>query len=299
MTVDSLKVAPEVKAGETLCPVRPFDRLLADWGARSAQRCLVMGILNVTPDSFSDGGRYLDVRRAVEHGHAMARAGADIVDIGGESTRPGATRVSAEEELRRVLPVARELASAGVAVSIDTMRAEVAEAAVSVGAQVVNDVSGGSADPSMGPCVAELGVPFVAMHWRAHSSVMRHHTRYHGDVVAVVRAELAGRIDALLRCGVELDRIVIDPGIGFAKEASHNWALLSRLPELSSLGRPILVGASRKRFLREATDDSGWDAGTASVSALVAAAGAQCVRVHDVAGSLAAVRVARHWQSGS
>ncbi|HEX4559286.1 MAG TPA: dihydropteroate synthase [Mycobacterium sp.] len=256
-----------------------------------------MGILNVTPDSFSDGGRYLAVDRAVQHGLAMVGAGADIIDVGGESTRPGAQRISAEEELRRVVPVARELVAAGVALSIDTMRAEVAAAAVSVGAQVVNDVSGGLADPKMAKCVANLGVPYIAMHWRAPSSIMDQRAHYQGDVITAVRDELARRIDALLGAGVAFDRIVIDPGIGFAKDAAHNWALLSRLPELSVLGRPLLVGASRKRFLRRATHASVLDAATASVSALVALAGAQCVRVHDVASNLAAVRVAANWQS--
>ena len=279
---------------------RPFDEMLtaSDGGAQQPQRCLVMGVLNVTPDSFSDGGRYLQLDSAVAHGHAMVRAGVDIIDVGGESTRPGAPRISASEELSRVIPVARELVASGIPVCIDTMRAEVAIASVSLGVQVVNDVSGGLADPAMACAVAELGVPFVAMHWRAHSAVMQHHAHYVGDVVAAVGDELACRIDALVAAGVEFDRIVVDPGIGFAKDAGHNWALLSRLPELSArLHRPILVGASRKRFLRRATGASVLDAATASVSALAALAGAQCVRVHDVASNLAAVRVAENWRA--
>jgi dihydropteroate synthase len=282
-------------------------------GVQQPQRCLVMGVLNVTPDSFSDGGRYQHLDSAVAHGHAMVRAGADIIDIGGESTRPGAQRISTSEELSRVIPVVRELVAAGIPVCIDTMRAEVAIASASLGVQVVNDVSGGLADPAMARAVAELGVPFVAMHWRAHSAVMQDHAHYAGDVVAAVgdelacridalvaavRDELACRIDALVAAGVDFDRIVVDPGIGFAKDAGHNWALLSRLPELSArLHRPILVGASRKRFLRRATGASVLDAATASVSALAALAGARCVRVHDVASNLAAVRVAENWRA--
>jgi dihydropteroate synthase len=277
---------------------RPFDEMLtaSNGGAQQPQRCLVMGVLNVTPDSFSDGGSYLDLDSAVEHGHAMAEAGADIIDIGGESTRPGAQRISASEELRRVIPVARELAAEGIPVSVDTTRAEVAVAAVSLGVQVVNDISAGLADPAMAGVVAEMGVPFVAMHWRAHSAVMQQHAHYVGDVVAAVGNDLARRLDSLVAAGVGFDRIVVDPGIGFAKDASHNWALLSRLPELCArLQRPVLVGASRKRFLRRATGASVLDAATASVSALAAVAGAKCVRVHDVASNLAAVRVAENW----
>lgn len=295
MTHDTRELTATVdRAGVRSAP-RPFDDMLS--GARR-QRCLVMGVLNVTPDSFSDGGRHLRLESAVGHGIAMARAGADIIDIGGESTRPGAQRISASEELRRVIPVASELVAAGIPVSIDTMRAEVALAAVSVGVQVVNDVSGGLADAAMATAVADLGVPFVAMHWRAHSAVMQQHTHYEGDIVTAVGDELARRTESLVAAGVQFERIVVDPGIGFAKDAAHNWALLSRLPELSDrLQRPILVGASRKRFLRRAAGASFLDAATASVSALAALAGATCVRVHDVASNLAAVRVAENWSA--
>jgi dihydropteroate synthase len=281
---------------------RPFDAMLTEWAdpGRPSRRCLVMGILNVTPDSFSDGGRYLKVDSAVAHGIAMAEAGADVVDVGGESTRPGARRISPREELRRVIPVVRELVAAGVAVSIDTMRAEVAVAAASLGAQVVNDVSGGLSDPAMAISVAELGVPYVAMHWRAHSVVMEHHAHYAGDTVAVVRDELARRIDSLVAAGLSFERIVIDPGLGFAKDASHNWALLTRLPELSAgLRRPVLVGASRKRFLRRATSAAVLDSATAAVSALAAVGGAACIRVHDVECNLAAVQVAENWTAST
>jgi len=280
---------------------RPFDDMLQTFRRGDPlSRCLVMGVLNITPDSFSDGGRYLALDTAVAHGRAMADAGADIVDVGGESTRPGAQRISAATELRRVIPVVRDLAAAGIAVSIDTMRAEVAMAAVSAGAQIVNDVSGGAADPAMARAVAEMHAPFVAMHWRAPSDVMDQHAHYAGDVVEAVGDELARRIDALCAAGVEFDRIVVDPGIGFAKNPVHNWALLSRLPEIGDrLDRPVLVGASRKRFLRRAVGVPDLDAATTSVSALAALGGARCVRVHDVSGNLAAVRVAEHWASGA
>jgi dihydropteroate synthase len=276
---------------------RPFDDMLAAAHISNVpQRCLIMGVLNVTPDSFSDGGQYRHLEAAVAHGCAMAAAGADIVDVGGESTRPGAQRISVREEIERVIPVVRELVAAGVPLSIDTMRAEVARAAVAIGVQVVNDVSGGLADPAMAPSVAEMGVPFVAMHWRAHSAVMEQHTDYQGDIVAVVRDELAHRLDSLVAAGIEFERIVVDPGIGFAKDASHNWALLSRLQELiSGLRRPVLIGASRKRFLRRTAGASTLDAATVSASALAASAGATCVRVHNIENNLAAVRVAENW----
>ncbi|WP_433559349.1 dihydropteroate synthase [Pseudonocardia xinjiangensis] len=260
-------------------------------------RCQVMGIVNVTPDSFSDGGACLEADRAIEHGLRLAADGADLVDVGGESTRPGARRVPVEVELGRVLPVVRGLAAAGVVVSIDTMRARVAEAAAAAGATVVNDVSGGLADPAMARCVAHLGTPYVVMHWRAHSERMHAHARY-GDVVADVVAELALRLDRLTAAGVNLDRIVVDPGIGFAKTAAQSWHLLRRLEELAALGRPILVGASRKSLLAEVvTSGTGGtpserDAATAAVSAIVAMRGASCVRVHDVAASAVAVRTA-------
>jgi dihydropteroate synthase len=276
--------------------------MLTEWNdrGRPARRCLVMGILNVTPDSFSDGGRYLKVDSAVAHGLAMAEAGADVVDVGGESTRPGARRISAKEELRRVIPVVGELVAAGIPVSVDTMRADVAIAAAALGAQIINDVSGGLSDPAMAPSVAELGVPFVAMHWRAHSAVMEQHAHYAGDTVAVVREELARRIDALVTAGLSFERIVVDPGLGFAKDASHNWDLLTRLPELSAgLCRPILVGASRKRFLRRATSAAMLDSATTAVSAQAAVGGAACIRVHDVEGNLAAVQVAANWTAST
>jgi dihydropteroate synthase len=262
----------------------------------AAGRCLVMGIVNVTPDSFSDGGAHLEADRAIAHGLRLVADGADLVDVGGESTRPGAQRVPADVELARVLPVVRGLSDAGVVVSVDTMRARVAAAAVAAGAALVNDVSGGLADPAMARCVADLGTPYVAMHWRAHSARMHAHTWYR-DVVADVVAELAERLDRLTTAGVDPDRIVVDPGIGFAKTAAQNWQLLHRLEELTALGRPILVGASRKSFLADVVEPgpggpAARDLATVAVSAIVAARGAYCVRVHDVAGSAVAVHAA-------
>ncbi len=270
--------------------------------AASAGRALVMGVLNVTPDSFSDGGRWRDPELAVAHGLALHGRGADLVDVGGESTRPGAVRVPVVEELDRVLPVVAALASRGVPVSVDTMRAEVAVAAVAAGAVVVNDVSGGLGDPDMLAAVAGLAVPYVVMHWRGHSARMAELARY-DDVVPDVCRELAARLAAATDAGVDEDRVVLDPGLGFAKEAAHNWALLARLDALHALGRPVLVGASRKRFLGELLADDGVprppaerDAATDAVTALAAAAGVWCVRVHDVHGSLDAVRVAARWR---
>ncbi len=265
-------------------------------------RCAVVGILNVTPDSFSDGGRWLDRDHAVAHGIAMRDGGADLVDVGGESTRPGAGRVEPDVEKARILPVIRELVAEGVPVSVDTTRAEVAEAAVEAGAAVVNDVSGGLADPAMAKVVAAARVPWILMHWRGHSERMQVLARY-DDVVGEVRAELSARVDAAVLAGVHPDRLVLDPGLGFAKTAVHNWALLRRLDVLVALGFPVLVGASRKRFLGEllagpdgaARPPSGRDAGTAAVSALAALGGAWGVRVHDVEATLDAVRVAAAW----
>jgi dihydropteroate synthase len=262
-----------------------------------------MGVLNVTPDSFSDGGRYFEPAPAIEHGLALHAAGADIVDVGGESTRPGASRIDADEELRRVVPVVTELAAAGATVSIDTMRAAVAERALSAGAALVNDVSGGLADPTMLRLLAESGAPCVLMHWRGHSTAMERLTDYPNGVVADVVSELGDRLDAACSAGVDPSVVALDPGLGFAKEPAHNWTLLAHLDGLFALGRPILVGASRKRFLGSLLADRDGiprglgqrDDATSAVSALAAAHGAWCVRVHDVAASLDAVRVAAAW----
>jgi dihydropteroate synthase len=258
-----------------------------------------MGVLNVTPDSFSDGGRYLHLDDALTHGIEMWTDGADLVDVGGESTRPGAERVDPEVEIARILPVIRGLSAAGVAVSVDTTRARVAEAALAAGAVIVNDVSGGLADPNMARVVAEAGVPWILMHWRGYSRDMDSLATY-GDVVEDVRTELSARVDAALAAGVSADALVLDPGLGFAKRAEHNWPLLRRLDMLLELGFPVLIGASRKRFLGTLLADKegvprppdGREEATAAISALVAAAGAWGVRVHDVRRSLDAVKVA-------
>lgn len=262
---------------------------------------VVMGVLNVTPDSFSDGGRYADLDAAVAHGTRLRAQGAALVDVGGESTRPGADRVDAETEAARVLPVIRELVAAGVAVSIDTSRASVAQAALAAGATVVNDVSGGLADPDMARVVRDAGCPWVLMHWRGHSRGMRELASY-TDVVADVRAELSRRVDEALAAGVAADRIIVDPGLGFAKTAAHNWELSARLSELVALGFPLLFGASRKSYLGRLLADAdgeprpteGREAATVATSLLAVAAGAWGVRVHDVRGTADALAV---WQA--
>jgi dihydropteroate synthase len=272
-------------------------RLLPDPG-----RCVVMGVLNVTPDSFSDGGRYFSVDDAVRHAHEMWAAGPDLIDIGGESTRPGAERVDADVEIARIEPVIKELAAAGVRISVDTTRARVAEAALAAGATVVNDVSGGLADPGMARVVADAGVPWILMHWRGHSKDMNSLAVY-GDVVAEVKAELTARVDVAVAAGVDPRAIVIDPGLGFAKQAEHDWALLRGLDVLLSLGFPVLVGASRKRFIGRllAAEDGtprppdGREDATAAISTMAAAQGVWGVRVHDVVRSLDAVRVVAEW----
>lgn len=267
---------------------------LPDWG-----RCAVMGVLNVTPDSFSDGGHWFDPAAALKHGVDLAAEGADLVDVGGESTRPGAARVDEEEELRRVIPVVRGLAAEGVLVSVDTMRARVAEQAIDAGAVLVNDVSGGLADPDMLTAVAAGGVPFVVMHWRGFSHAMDSRAVY-GDVVGEVVAELRARMDAVVSAGVPPERLVIDPGLGFAKLAQHDLSLVAGLADLRALGRPVLVAGSRKRFLGRVLAGAGGtpppaerrDGATAALSAIAAHQGAWAVRVHDVRATADAVRVA-------
>lgn len=263
-------------------------------------RCAVMGVVNVTPDSFSDGGHWFDTTAAIKHGLELVAEGADLIDVGGESTRPGASRVDASEELRRVIPVVRGLASEGVTLSVDTMRAEVAEQAVAAGATLVNDVSGGLADPDMIPVVAAAGVPFVVMHWRGFSESMNSRAVY-GDVVSEVLTELRSRMDAVIGGGVAPESLVIDPGLGFAKNAAQDLTLVAHLDRLRELGRPLLVAASRKRFLGHVLAGPDGtppparerDAATAAVSALSAHAGAWAVRVHAVRATADAVRVAR------
>jgi dihydropteroate synthase len=249
----------------------------------------VVGVLNVTPDSFSDGGRFTALDDALAHGLAMRAAGADLIDVGGESTRPGAQRVDAAEETRRVLPVLRELAAAGVPCSVDTYRAGVAEAALEAGAVVVNDVSGGLGDPAMPAVVAAAGCPWILMHWRGHSATMQQLATY-DDVVKDVRAELLARVDAALAAGVAESRLVIDPGLGFAKTAAHNWALLAGLHSLVELRLPVLVAASRKSFLGALLADADGtprpldrrEGANTAITAHCAAAGVWGVRVHEV-----------------
>ncbi|MCI0385276.1 dihydropteroate synthase [Streptomyces sp. CNQ085] len=270
-------------------------------GLPAWDRCAVMGVVNVTPDSFSDGGRWFETGVAVKHGLALVAEGADLIDVGGESTRPGATRVDEAEELRRVIPVVRELVREGAVISVDTMRASVAERAVEAGARLVNDVSGGRADPRMVPMVATADVPYVVMHWRGQSIDMNDRAVY-TDTVTEVIGELREAVDRAVAGGIAPERIVVDPGLGFAKQAAHDLALVDATARLRrELGRPVLVAASRKRFLgRVLAGDGGEtpparerDAATAAVSALVAREGAWAVRVHEVRASADAVRVAR------
>jgi dihydropteroate synthase len=264
-------------------------------------RPVVMGVVNVTPDSFSDGGLYADTEAAIAHARRLLADGADVLDIGGESTRPGATRPLVSEELDRVVPVISALAADGAVVSVDTMRGEVAEAALAAGAQVVNDVSGGLSDPRILDVVAGSDATYVAMHWRAHSDRMQDLAVYDepGGVVAAVRRELGERVDAIRAAGIPDDRIVLDPGLGFAKRGEHNWTLLRGFAELTSLGFPLLVGASRKSFLGallagpDGTPrpvDEREEAGHA-ITLLLARRGVWGVRVHDVRGTRDVLRV--------
>lgn len=300
MTSDAGRGGPGMSGGARRRPSPP--------GLPSEARCLVMGVVNVTPDSFSDGGAWFGTDAAIARGLELAAQGADIVDVGGESTRPGAQRIPADEELRRIGPVISGLTRAGVRVSVDTMRAEVAQAALAAGARLVNDVSGGLADPDMPRLVGQAGVPYVVMHWRGHSHQMQERAVY-DDVVREVCAELRVRVDAVVAAGVDPAMIVLDPGLGFAKLPEHNWALLAHLAEVSRLGGsgpafPVLIGASRKRFLGRllAAPDgtprpfAGCDDATVATTALAAAAGAWCARVHEVPANVDAVRVAQAWE---
>ena len=241
---------------------------------------LVMGILNVTPDSFADGGRHNDFDAAISRGLEMIAEGVDIIDIGGESTRPGADRVSEEEEIARTIPVITELAKHGATISIDTMRAITAEAAINAGASIINDVSGGLADVAMLQTTARLKVPYIAMHWRGHSKDMNSKAVY-GDVVTDVISELNERIEAALDAGIDKDKLIIDPGIGFAKDAEHNWAIIDSIERFVSMGYPVLVGASRKRFLGGESPDEREQA-TIELTRRLGATGIWAVRVHSV-----------------
>ncbi len=259
---------------------------------------IIMGILNVTPDSFSDGGQFASVDEAIRWGIRLRDDGASLVDVGGESTRPGAERVPIREEQSRVIPVIRGLVDAGVDVSVDTMNADTAFAAADAGASVINDVSGGLADADMYRVAAETGLHYIAMHWRGHSTDMNDLATY-DDVVADVRSELKERLAEMTVVGIAREKIILDPGLGFAKTPEHNWQLLARLDELSSLGYPLLIGASRKRFLRPFGDaPDARDEATAIVTALVANAGVWGVRVHDVVSNRRALGVFTAWQNG-
>jgi dihydropteroate synthase len=259
---------------------------------------VVMGVLNVTPDSFSDGGRYADLDAAVAHGVLLRDQGADLVDVGGESTRPGAERIDADTEIGRVVPVIRALAAAGVSMSIDTIRASVAAAALEAGATVVNDVSGGLADPTMAKVVADAGCPWVLMHWRGHSRDMQRLAAYR-DVVTEVRDELTQRVEDALAAGVASDKIIIDPGLGFAKTAEHNWQLSTHLDRIIALGYPVLFAASRKSYLgRLLAEPDGTpravdqrEAATIATTVLAVAAGVWGVRTHDVRSTVDAIAV--------
>ena len=248
---------------------------------------LVMGILNVTPDSFADGGLHFDTVLAITHGREMIEDGVDIIDIGGESTRPGADRVSAEEEQARVIPVIQELAKEGVVISIDTMRASTAKLGVEAGATIVNDVSGGAADPEMFSTVAQLGCKYTLMHWRGHSKDMNSKAIY-SDVVAEVIEEISIQLDKALAAGIKRENIILDPGIGFAKDAEHNWEILNRIDEFIALGYPILIGHSRKRFLGGDTPDDREEA-TVQVTQSLVGKGIWAVRVHGVKANKEAI----------
>lgn len=283
---------------------RPAAADALGWGSFDGLptgRTLVMGVLNVTPDSFSDGGRHDTEAAAIEHGLRLAREGADIVDVGGESTRPHSTPVAPAEEQRRVLPVIRELSRRGVVVSVDTFHAETAEAALAAGAHMVNDVSGTNVSPEMVALAARTGAPYVLMHSRGTPATMTSLTHY-DDTVADVLAELTAVRERLLTAGVRPERLIVDPGLGFAKAGGQDWELLRALPRLRELGHRVLVAASRKRFLGallaedgEPRPVTGRDGATAAISALSAFGGAWAVRVHDVAGTVDAVATAHAW----
>jgi len=273
----------------SFCAERTPSSFCAERSGDAESRCLLMGIVNVTPDSFSDGGQFLAHDAAIAQGWQLIHDGADIIDVGGESTRPGAAPVTIEQELGRVIPVIQALAQAGATVSIDTMHAEVAAQAIAAGARYVNDVTGGSADPNIVPVTSDADAIFIASHYRAPAGSPDTHV----DPLKEVCAELAQRRDALLAAGIKPENLILDPGLGFAKSPATNWALLRGLDQIIALGHPVLVGASRKRFLKDLVARGGLDGKldqvTAAVSVLAAASGAWGVRVHDVAATKAAL----------
>jgi len=281
-------------------PRKRFEWKFRDKSLNLGERTLIMGVLNVTPDSFSDGGRFASVDAAVAHAAEMIEQGAGIIDVGGESTRPGATAVDPKTERKRVVPVVRELVARGIPVSIDTRHADTALAAIDAGAQLVNDVTGGLGDAAMARVIAETGVHYVVMHWREGGADA---PAAYKNVVSDVRRELKHRIASLIVEGVQPAQIVLDPGLGFAKNAEHNWALLGHLEQLGSLGHGLLIGASRKRFLADLLPDAApveqRDTPTAVISALAARAGVWAVRVHDVPSTRLALDVWAHWNEGA
>ncbi len=275
---------------------RSFDEL-------PTGRTLVMGILNVTEDSFSDGGQYLATDKALDHGLKLLYAGADIIDVGGESTRPGAKDVDPALEQARIIPVIEALAKAGAVISVDTMHVSTARAAIAAGAHLINDVSGLTYEAGMAELIAETGVPYVLMHRRGTAADMVREANY-TDVVTEVVAELRTLRDEFVAKGVKPEQLIIDPGLGFAKDAAHNWALLANLQAVEELGHRVLVGTSRKRFLGELLADGGTpreplgrDGATAATTALAARDGVWAVRVHDVAGSRDALEVVKAYGS--
>jgi dihydropteroate synthase len=266
----------------------------------TSERTLIFGILNITPDSFSDGGEFFDASKAIEQAKKLKLNGADVIDIGGESTRPGATRISSEEESKRVLPVIEALAAENFVISIDTMRSEIAAAAVEKGAKFVNDVSGGKSDPNMFRTVADLNVPYILMHWRAQSKTMDELAVYQ-DLLAEVKQELKIQIDSALSHEIKLENLIVDPGLGFAKNPAHNWKILSNISQFKDIGLPLLVGHSRKRFLNELSLNEGQDQqfkdfATAAISYQLALDNIWAVRVHDAKSSRAAINAAHRFK---
>lgn len=299
--MDSLAATPGTGPATSPLPVIRPARSTAEYAGLPTDRTLVMGILNVTPDSFSDGGRFASADTAIAHGLRLLYAGADIIDVGGESTRPGAEQVPPEIEQSRVLPVIEALVKAGALISIDTMHTATAAKALDAGAAIINDISGLGVEEDMPALVARRKVPYVLTHRRGDAASMDSQTGY-GDVVEDVINELVPVRGKFYEAGVEAGQIIIDPGLGFAKRAEHNWELLRNLERFEVLGHRVMVGTSRKRFLGTLLSAAGKaappaerNAATVATTALAAAAGAWCVRVHEVAPNLDAVKVAAAW----
>lgn len=298
----SLAAVPGTGPNTTPLPVLRLRPRQQAWDELPRERTLVMGVLNVTTDSFSDGGRYLSTEDAIAHGLELMKAGADIVDVGGESTRPDADFVPADVEAERVVPVVTALVAAGAVVSVDTTHVSTARACIEAGAHLINDVAGLTHEEGMPELIAETGVPYVLMHRRGDQQTMGSKAHYE-DTVAEVTEELLSLRDEYVAAGVKPEQIILDPGVGFAKNAPHNWQVLAATEHFASLGHDVLIGTSRKRFLGHLLEDEGLphaatdrDAATAATSALAAGAGAWCVRVHDVAPTRDAVRVAAAWR---